>query len=84
MKTLRITLVKQGAQATVTHRYRQTDWPYETTWAGNKDAFAINGHVPGFMDGIEKLERTVAHQAALCSAEFTIEDLGGEAASWEE
>lgn len=84
MKTIRITLVKEGAQATVTHGYRQTDWPNETTWAGNKDAFAVHGRVPGFIDGIEKLERCVAHQAALCGAEFTIEDLGGEAATWEE
>jgi hypothetical protein len=82
MKTIRITLTKDGAQATITHRYHFTHHPVETTWAGNRDAFKADGRVPAFTDGIEKLERCVAHQAALCGAQFTIEDLGGDALEW--
>ena len=78
MKTIRITLTKDGAQATITHRYRVHSEPYDTTWAGNRDAFKADGRVPHFSDGILTLERVVAHQAALCGASYTIEDLGGE------
>ena len=82
MKTIRITLTKEGAQATITHRYRNSDHPAQTTWAGNREAFKADGRVPSFTDGIDNLPRQVAHQAALCGATFTIEDLGGEAQEW--
>jgi len=35
--------------------------------------------MPSLMNGIDNLPDTVAFQAKLCGAEFTIEDLGGEA-----
>lgn len=83
MKTIRITLTKQGAQATCTHGYHFTNWPVETTWQGNRDAFKTpEGWRITCMDGIDNLQRQVAHQAALCGAKFTIEDLGGEALEW--
>ena len=80
MKTIRITLVKEGAQATITHLFRTHDFPDQTTWQGNREAFtAPDGRVPAFTAGIYNLERVVTHQANLCGATFTIEDLGGEA-----
>ena len=79
MKTIRITLTKQDAQATCTHRYRYQDWPIETLWSGNRAAFMVDGRVPGFSGGLDNLERVVAYQANLCGAEYSIEDLGGEA-----
>jgi hypothetical protein len=82
MKTIRITLTKEGAQATCTHIYHFTCEPQKTTWAGNRNAFMVDGRVPGFSDGIDKLERVVAFQAGLCNATYTIEDLGGEAQEW--
>ncbi len=83
MKTIKITLEKEGAQATVTHVFHYDDFPLQTTWAGNKEAFqAPDGRVPAFRDGIENLPETVAFQANLCGATFKIEDLGGEAVRW--
>jgi len=83
MKTIRITLRKEGASATCTHRYRNDDFPAETTWAGDAGAFKTpDGRRPGFKDGLSRLESTVAHQARLCGATFEIEDLGGEARTW--
>ena len=79
MKTIRITLIKEGAQATITHLYRFQQWPDQTTWAGNRDAFMVDGRVPAFSDGLDNLERVVAFQANLCAASYKIEDLGGEA-----
>jgi len=83
MKTIKITLEKEGAQATVTHVFRTDDFPIQTTWAGNKDAFqAPDGRVPSFRDGVDNLPETVAFQAKLCGASFKIEDLGGELQVW--
>jgi hypothetical protein len=82
MKTIRITLVKEGAQATCTHRYHFDDFPEDTTWAGNREAFKANGRLLDFTDGILNLEEQVRHQSALCAATYKIEDLGGEALMW--
>ncbi|MCX6873849.1 MAG: hypothetical protein NTW21_08580 [Verrucomicrobia bacterium] len=83
MKTIRITLTKPGAQAVCTHRYRLTEWPAESTWAGNRSAFPLNdGSLPCLLASYHRLEATVAHQAAQSGAAFTIEDLGGEAVMW--
>ena len=85
MKTIRITLTKEGAQASVTHIFRSTDWPRETTWAGNRKPFAtVAGKPLNFLSSLDTLPRVVEFQAALCGAEYTIEDLGGEAVTWEE
>ncbi len=78
MKTIRITLTKPDAQVTCTHLYRYQDWPIETTWSGNRQAFQLpSGRVPSLMNGLDNLEETVAFQANLCGAKYTIEDLGG-------
>ena len=82
MKTIRITLVKEGAQATCTHRYHFKDWPIDTTWAGNREAFKADGRLLDFTDGTHNLEEQVRHQANLCGATYKIDDLGGEAATW--
>ena len=83
MKTIRITLEKPGAQATCTHRYHFDDFPEDTTWAGNRAAFkSPEGGDMSFTDGVDNLERVVAHQAAICAATYKIEDLGGEAITW--
>jgi hypothetical protein len=83
MKTIRITLVKEGARATCTHLYRNADWPDETTWCGDRKAFTTpDGTLPNFRDGLHQLEDTVAFQASLCGAAHTIEDLGGLAHGW--
>ena len=80
MKTIRITLTKEGAQATCTHRYRDCSWPMDSTWAGNSEAFRLpSGRIPPLRASLLVLEPQVAHQAALCGATYTIEDLGGEA-----
>ena len=79
MKTIRITLTKEGAQATCTMRYRVHYSPDETTWSGNRDAFKLHGaQLPDFEFSIYSLPRVIAHQAAQSGATFTIEDLGGE------
>ena len=83
MKTIRVTLTKPGATATCLLTYRETDFPQTAQWSGNRKAFELATGVladPG--GGLENLERVVAHQAALCGAEYLIEDLGGEAAFW--
>ena len=83
MKTIRITLVKEGVRATCTHLYRNADWPDETTWCGDRKAFTTpDGTQPNFRDGLHQLEDTVAFQAGLCGAAHTIEDLGGLAQAW--
>ena len=80
MKTISITLTKEGAQAVCTHRYRVQDWPDKIEWAGNRQAFsAADGILLNFIDDMGNLERQVAFQAGLCNATYTIEDLGGEA-----
>jgi len=82
MKTIRITLEKDGAIATCTHIYRFTDAPEKTEWTGDRKPFSsVNGPLD-FEDGINNLERNVAHQAAICGATYKIEDLGGEAERW--
>ena len=84
MKTIRITLTKDGAQAACTLQYIGTDSPRSATWSGNRDAFKLSGGMaPDFGFPIESLPDVVAHQAAQSGATFTIEDLGGEAVTWE-
>ena len=83
MKTIKITLEKEGAQATCIHVFRTDSSPIQTTWAGNKAAFqAPDGRVPAFWDVLDNLPETVAFQANLCGATFKIEDLGGEVQVW--
>jgi hypothetical protein len=78
MKTIRITLSKEGARATCTHLYRNADWPDETIWCGDRKAFTTpDGTQPNFRDGLHQLEDTVAFQAGLCGTTHTIEDQGG-------
>jgi hypothetical protein len=85
MKTIRITLSKDGAQAACTMEYQLDHQPLHTTWSGNRDAFKLaGGQLPDFGFPIDSLPRVIAHQAAQSGATFTLEDLGGEAASWEE
>jgi hypothetical protein len=83
MKTIRITLEKPGAKAVLHHVYRTDDFPQESRWTGDKQAFtAPSGRVPGFADGLDNLEATVAYQAALCGASYRIDDLGGGTVRW--
>ena len=80
MKTIRITLVKEGAQAACTQQYRVTEWPSDISWAGNREAFRFpDGTVIEHFGGLDNLQRVAEHFARLCGATFTIEDLGGEA-----
>lgn len=82
MKKIKITLTKGNTTASCIHSYRRTDWPDHTEWKGDREPFARNGRLLDFSHGTEKLEETVAHQAALCGATFEMEDLGGEAMVW--
>lgn len=83
MKTIRITLRKPGAKAVLEHVFRTDRSPMESQWRGDKKAFAApDGKVPDFSATLDRLERVVAHQAALCGAQYEIEDLGGEVKFW--
>jgi len=83
MKTVKITLNKEGAQAACTLQYHFTDWPEKVTWAGNRKAFVLkSGHLIHPTGPLEKLDGKVAFQASQCGATFKIEDLGGEAETW--
>ena len=83
MKTIRITLTKEGVQATCTQRYRVNYWPDETTWQGNRLAFRFpDGTLIEHFGGFYNLPLVAAHFANLCGATYTIEDLGGEAQEW--
>jgi hypothetical protein len=83
MKTIRITLEKPGAKAILHHVFRTDNFPVESRWTGDKEAFTgPSGRVPHFTDVLDHLEATVAHQAALCGAQYEIEDLGGEVKFW--
>lgn len=87
MRRIRVTLTKGDARAVATHHYRLTNGPQETEWSGDRSAFrSPAGNPMSFSDvleptetGLESLQRTVAHQAALCGADYQIEDLGGQA-----
>lgn len=82
MKKIRITLKKGEAQATCLHSYREVSWPDKSEWSGERQHFQANGRLLDFTDGLDWLEAQVAHQAKLCGATATIEDLGGEAEFW--
>lgn len=83
MKTLRITFTKQGARAVCMMRYRETTWPDDSLWSGDREAFRLNDGEPISPCGsLELLAATVAHQAGQCDASFEIEDLGGDAFRW--
>lgn len=85
MKTIRITLTKDGAQATCTQLFKVTHWPAEISWAGNHEAFVFpDGSIIEHFGGLDNLQPVVEHFSRLCGATFTIEDLGGEAIIWEE
>lgn len=80
MKTIRITLTKEGAQAACTQQMKVTHWPADVSWAGNREAFRFpDGSLIDHFGGLDHLQTVAEHFAALCGAEFTIEDLGGEA-----
>ena len=85
MKTIRITLTKEGAQAACTLQYKLDHETADASWSGNVEAFKLrDGQLPDFDFPMHSLPRVIAHQAAQSGATFTIEDLGGEAAIWEE
>jgi hypothetical protein len=86
MKTIRITLTKDGAQAVCTLQYKVESGPLSITWLGNREAFKLTrGGLPDFTAfPIDSLPNVVAHQASQSAATFTIEDLDGEARTWEE
>lgn len=80
MKTIRVTYSKPGAKAVCLMRYRTTDSPLEIEWSGSRNAFEVAPGVPVNPSfPLFNLERVVAHQANLSGANYTIEDLGGEA-----
>lgn len=80
MKTIKVTLTKEGAQATCTLEYVYTDIPREGKWAGNHKAFRLSdGLLMDLSCSLERLPRVVEFQAHQCGATFQIEDLGGEA-----
>ena len=83
MKTLRITFTKDLARAVCLIRYRETSWPEDSAWEGDRKAFRLgNGSMIHPKASLELLEETVAHQARQCGASFEIEDLGGEVVRW--
>lgn len=82
MKTFRVTLTKDGAQAACTLQYKLAH-EADAYWSGNVAAFKLtDGQLPDFDFPIDSLPRVVAHQASQSGATFTIEDLGGEAVEW--
>lgn len=85
MKTIRIKLTKDAATVTCTHVFMETSFPSTTEWSGDRDPFrGPSGRLLSLTDGIDNLENTVAFQANLCGATYTIEDLGGEAYQWKD
>ena len=83
MKTLKVTLSKDGAQATCTLKYQSTDWPEEEAWLGNHKAFKISqGIMLSLANPLEDLEPSVKHISAKFGWTYHIEDLGGEAKMW--
>lgn len=83
MKSLRVTLSNPTTNATMLVRYANTSWPDHTEWLGNRAAFRLSdGSLPTLLSSLERLEETVAHQAAQSGAAFTIDDLGGTATVW--
>ena len=85
MKTIRITLTKEGAQVVCTQQFKVTHWPADVAWAGNREAFRFpDGTLIDHFGGLDTLPGVAEHFAKLCGATCHIEDLGGEAATWEE
>ncbi|MEI6676463.1 MAG: hypothetical protein WCO57_14935 [Verrucomicrobiota bacterium] len=83
MKTIRITLIKEGEMAVCTNNYYFTESTRSSVWTGNRKAFAlINGSLPNLSCPLDQLHEVAAFQAAQSGASFTIEDLGGEAMMW--
>ena len=85
MKKIRITLTKDGAQASCLLEYQSYDHPANVSWSGNVDAFPLrSGQRPDFGFPIDSLPGIIAHQAAQSGAQWVLTDLGGEAVIWEE
>jgi hypothetical protein len=83
MKTIRITLVKDGAQAVCTNKYHFKNDPESSDWTGNHQAFTLrDGRPLDLSFSIDALDKVCAFQCAQCAATYTIEDLGGEAVFW--
>lgn len=81
MKTIRVILTKDDAEAVVTFQYRNTDWPVNIQWTGNRKAFRLADRcLVDCLSSLYSLEETVDFQAKQCGAAFRIEDLGGEVA----
>jgi hypothetical protein len=78
MKTIRITLGKDGAQAVCTNRYHFDHAPESSAWTGN----LRDGRPLDLTFSLFKLDRVCAFQCAQCGATYKIEDLGGEAITW--
>ena len=82
MKTIRVTFRKAEARAVCLLTYRETDFRHTLAWSGDKEPFLVDGTLPLLGGALHSLEQDAAHQAALCGATVTIEDLGGEAMEW--
>ena len=83
MKTIRITVEKEGAQAVCINRYHWDDHPETSEWTGNRKAFMLTcGEPVDFAFSLYDLPEDCAFQCAQCGATFQIEDLGGETEMW--
>jgi len=83
MKTIRVTIRKDGKQASCRLEYILTRSPAKQTWSGDRGEFRCHvGLLPNFGFPMEWLEEGVRHQAERRGATFEIEDLGGEATEW--
>jgi hypothetical protein len=84
MKTIRITLRRDGNTLVCTQEYRFTMSAEAVKWQGDREAFrSADGLLPDFKWlSLEWLEKGVAHQAGRRGATHEIEDLGGEARMW--
>ena len=82
-QTIKVTLTKEGAQATCTLSYLYTRGPVNETWSGNHKAFKLSqGQQVSFVFLLEKVEEAVKHVSDKFGWTFHIEDLGGEAKQW--
>lgn len=80
MKTFTVKLTKEGKSATAVIRYRDSSWPHEIQWSGDRAAFRLSDGSPvQLLATMDKLYETVAHQANQAGAMRSIQDDGGKA-----
>jgi hypothetical protein len=73
MMTITVELRKEGASARFTAKYLDTSWPVETSWLGNRAAFALrSGGLPTMLGSADRIEEVVAHQAKQSGATYEI------------